>query len=641
MSTEIYEDTDEPGYDGVINLAVKNNAHTKAFDFIDEACQGRPSRILEVGCASGYFGAVLRQYGHEVWGVEASPRAAAVAQERLNQVYLGTIEDFLRSPMARKEPFDVIVFGDVLEHLVDPTRVLRQSIALLAPEGRIVASLPNVAHLAVRLMLLEGRWEYSRLGLLDHTHLRFFTRASLLEMCTVAGLSVTHLDGVRLPVDQVGIAVNPVLLQQVAGLARDDDQDIFQHVLMARKTSHTAAAQRNDCFLPDRPPHVLCLLPIVDWSLGNIRIRQPLSKWQQMYGGTFRIRHVAAVDPEDLAWADTVLLQREADLHLITFILQCRHLGKRILFDIDDLLTEVPAFLSVHAHALRVKPYLEQALRMVDAITVPTFRLRERLLTYNPHVYRVPNCVTSLPTTATHYATDERLVTLVVASSDTIRVDFIVAALRQLVNDPGLNLRIVGIGPPGKFLTDTGLPIVLLDLMSYEQFHALLASLDNAIGLIPLDDGPFSACKSAIKFLDYAVAGLPAICSAVPPYSDVVEHERTGLLVPNTVEAWSTAVQRLAQDPARRQQLATAAQDACRRSWGLDKAAEAWQEVFTSVPAGQGAPVTSPWIRRQLRWWKLRALVTVHATRPEAYRKALRLVRQQGLAGLRTRLARG
>lgn len=91
MSTEIYEDTDEPGYDGVIHLAVKNNAHTKAFDCIDEACEGRPSRILGVGCASGYFGAVLRQYGHEVWGVEASPRAAAVAQERLNQVYQGGI----------------------------------------------------------------------------------------------------------------------------------------------------------------------------------------------------------------------------------------------------------------------------------------------------------------------------------------------------------------------------------------------------------------------------------------------------------------------------------------------------------------------------------------------------------------------
>ena len=150
MSTDGHEHTDEQSYDGVIDLAVQNNSHTKAFNFMAEACHGRPARILEVGCASGYFGAVLRQHGHEVWGVEASPKAAAVARTRLHRVYIGTIEEFLASRVVGEVAFDFIVFGDVLEHLVHPTQILQTCVGLLTPEGRVIASLPNVAHLAVR-----------------------------------------------------------------------------------------------------------------------------------------------------------------------------------------------------------------------------------------------------------------------------------------------------------------------------------------------------------------------------------------------------------------------------------------------------------------------------------------------------------
>ena len=641
MSTDGHEHTDEQSYDGVIDLAVQNNSHTKAFNFMAEACHGRPARILEVGCASGYFGAVLRQHGHEVWGVEASPKAAAVARTRLHRVYIGTIEEFLASRVVGEVAFDFIVFGDVLEHLVHPTQILQTCVGLLTPEGRVIASLPNVAHLAVRLMLLEGRWEYSRLGLLDSTHLRFFTRTSMLDMFSAADLLVTHMDAVRLPVESVGIAVNPELRQHVAAVVNDDEQDIFQYVLMAQKSSKVEATRCNARFLPDHAPHVLCLLPIVEWSIGNIRIRHPLEKWQQLYGGIFRIRHVSHVQQEDMQWADTVILQREADAYVVGLIQKLQQLGKRIIFDLDDLLTDVPPFLSVYSHYLRVKPYLEQALRMVDAITVSTLRLQEHMLTYNKHVYMVPNCTAMMPVAARHYDTDNNLVTLVVASSDTVRVDFIVPALRRLLDDSGLHLHLVGIGPPGKFLTDMGLPVTCYDLMPYDQFRVFLASLDNAIGLIPLDDCRFSACKSAIKFIDYALAGIPAICSAVPPYSDVVEHERTGILVPNTIEGWYTAVQQLAHAISDRQKLAAAAQDYCSRFCGLDKAAEAWHEVFTTVKSGQGEQVISPSIQWQLRRHKMRSIITQHGIRPTAYWKALRILIQQGPQGLRARLARG
>ena len=84
--------------------------------------------------------------------------------------------------------FDVIVFGDVLEHLRDPLVVLRKAKALLADRGSVVASIPNIAHGSVRLALLAGRFDYQELGLLDSTHVRFFTRSSVEDLFREAGL---------------------------------------------------------------------------------------------------------------------------------------------------------------------------------------------------------------------------------------------------------------------------------------------------------------------------------------------------------------------------------------------------------------------------------------------------------------------
>lgn len=293
------------------------------------------------------------------------------------------------------------------------------------------------------------------------------------------------------------------------------------------------------------------------------------------------------------------------------------------------------AVLKQYDHA-----YLEQALRMVDAITVPTPRLREKMTAYNQHVYIVPNCAAMMPRPAQHYATDDHLVTLVVASSDTVRVDFIVPALQRLMADPEVHICLVGIGPVGKFLADAGLAVAALELMPYDQFRMFLATLDNAIGIIPLDDSPFSACKSAIKFIDYALTGIPAVCSAVPPYSDVVQHGVTGILVANEVEAWYATVKQLAHTPTARQKLVAAAQAYCRTHGVLNRAAEHWHEVFATVKAGQGEPVTAPSLRRQLRWRKMQTVVAQHGTRPAAYWKACRILVQQGPRSLRAWLAR-
>lgn len=194
-----------------------------------------PKRVLEVGCATGTFGAVLKQLGHEVWGVEMAPEAAAVAETRLDVVYNGSIEAFFNEAPA-ESTFDYIVFGDVLEHTVAPLEVLRSATQRLSKEGAIIASIPNIAHLAVRLMLLEGRWTYDRVGLLDETHLRFFTRESIVELFTASNLAIERMNAIRQSVSATLIPVSEMLLATVGPLLDDPDCDVFQYIVFARNT---------------------------------------------------------------------------------------------------------------------------------------------------------------------------------------------------------------------------------------------------------------------------------------------------------------------------------------------------------------------------------------------------------------------
>jgi 2-polyprenyl-3-methyl-5-hydroxy-6-metoxy-1,4-benzoquinol methylase len=147
------------------------------------------ARVLDVGCATGYIAARLTARGCSVTGFERDPIASVAAEEHCETVIVGDIE----SPEDRRalpRDFDVVLLGDVLEHLVDPWETLRFVGGLLATSGVVVASIPNVAAWTVRLSLLRGRFDYAEQGLLDRTHLRFFTRAAAHELVRGAGFAI-------------------------------------------------------------------------------------------------------------------------------------------------------------------------------------------------------------------------------------------------------------------------------------------------------------------------------------------------------------------------------------------------------------------------------------------------------------------
>ncbi len=155
-------------------------------------------RVLEVGCANGNFGAQLkRDHGAgEVWGVEMDPAAAQVALSTLDRVLVGDIGSL--SDELPAGHFECIVMNDVIEHLADPEAVVARLKRVLARDGVIVCSIPNIRYLYTLFdLVVRKKWEYEDAGVLDRTHLRFFTMSSIRNFFEKLGFEVERLEGIH------------------------------------------------------------------------------------------------------------------------------------------------------------------------------------------------------------------------------------------------------------------------------------------------------------------------------------------------------------------------------------------------------------------------------------------------------------
>src|SRR5580765_3729350 len=161
-------------YSQQIDLGDVNNAHSLGILLVPDG-----SRVLDIGTADGSVARALADRGCSVWGIEVDADAARDAERWCDRVIVGDVEQLDWQASMDGQLFDVVLLLDVLEHLRDPLQTLRRAVSFLAPGGRIVASIPNVAHAAVRLQLLDGRFERTDIGLLDRTHIQFFDRRSV------------------------------------------------------------------------------------------------------------------------------------------------------------------------------------------------------------------------------------------------------------------------------------------------------------------------------------------------------------------------------------------------------------------------------------------------------------------------------
>jgi 2-polyprenyl-3-methyl-5-hydroxy-6-metoxy-1,4-benzoquinol methylase len=153
-------------------------------------------KVLDVGCGVGSFGASIRKRTDcEVWGVESHAACIQKAKQNIDKVLHGYFGPELGLPPGY---FDCIVFNDVLEHMLDPASALGLARALLSSGGSVVASIPNIRQFpTVWKLLIDGDWEYQEFGILDKTHLRFFTRLSIMRLFQGAGFAIQQIDGIN------------------------------------------------------------------------------------------------------------------------------------------------------------------------------------------------------------------------------------------------------------------------------------------------------------------------------------------------------------------------------------------------------------------------------------------------------------
>lgn len=154
-------------------------------------------KILDVGCGEGQFGFQLKQLlNAEVWGMELDEKSAKVAESRIDKVLIGDLT--LKIDSLPNEYFDCIIFNDILEHLVDPYNTLLNIKQKLNTNGVVVSSIPNVRYISnLKKLLFDKDWKYEDEGILDKTHLRFFTKKSIIDMFELLGFNIIQMEGIN------------------------------------------------------------------------------------------------------------------------------------------------------------------------------------------------------------------------------------------------------------------------------------------------------------------------------------------------------------------------------------------------------------------------------------------------------------
>src|SRR5262249_41065250 len=195
-------------------------------------------RVVDVGWGGGNLGEELRlRQGCHVYGIECHADAAAEASKRLYKVWHATVEETL--PQIDADFFDCVVLGDILEHLTDPWSVLKQLRCKLITGGSVVASIPNVGHWTIVTGLLRGEWNYEGFGILDRTHLRFFTLQSIKELFWNTGFRIVDLQTNR----KEGNPFEPLTKELAeAGIIREPELDrtnVYQYLVLAQKVEVT------------------------------------------------------------------------------------------------------------------------------------------------------------------------------------------------------------------------------------------------------------------------------------------------------------------------------------------------------------------------------------------------------------------
>jgi 2-polyprenyl-3-methyl-5-hydroxy-6-metoxy-1,4-benzoquinol methylase len=199
------------------------------------------STVLELGCYEGEMSRILKEkYRCLVFGIEINEKAAQKARKYVDQLIVGDMEAIDLSEHFKGKRFDTFIFADILEHLSEPDSFLKKARSFLNDDGFILASIPNVAYSGIVFDLLQGEFNYSKEGLLDRSHLRFFTKEEIYFLFERTGFYVSHLDRVMSEFPQYSefhTDLNRYSPDIVAEILKNRENLTYQFIVRAEKTS--------------------------------------------------------------------------------------------------------------------------------------------------------------------------------------------------------------------------------------------------------------------------------------------------------------------------------------------------------------------------------------------------------------------
>jgi SAM-dependent methyltransferase len=472
--------------------------------------------VLDVGCNTGALGAAYRRFNPRarLLGIEKDPVAAERASHRLDQVAVVDVEEN-PLPFTLDRPIDCIVYGDIIEHLRDPWAVLRQQAEALSDDGTMLICVPNMQHWSFADRLLRGTWKYEPSGLLDETHLRWFSLETVREGLEAAGL---------VPHDVAPRTFDAAKAQEFASM--------IAPALTRLGVDPSAYAQRAAPLqyvwrVLKRPRPLISIAANMLQPIGgvsHVRVVYPL---QAMRSDPAVLTHFSAsgeIKPPGGEMPRVFVLHRPAlsgdrGAAVIRKLLSA---GWMIVTEFDDH--------PDHFGMLEAEDQL--AFRGVHAVQTSTPALAAVLRTRNPEVMVFPNAIRALPEVRNFL--DPEALTLFFGALNRER-DWgpLMPVLNEVAEKAGERLRFSVVHDQGFFDALHTPHKQFTPTCDYDTYLGLLGECE--ISFMPLGDTPFNRAKSDLKFIEAGACRVASVASHIV-YADSIEDGRTGLLFHNADE---------------------------------------------------------------------------------------------------------